>query len=183
MPAIHITTEDLAIASAVAAVFSALYAWHSARIAKRALGIVEQDHIERHAGIAGYLIDGVSWESAETGIFVALACSLSNSASAPNSIARVELHLHVFDSSGATSTVILKPVSRDAPLLWELPSISVPINLQARSTLSGWLVYQIPLRVSQALSIDRYELVFSTSTGERITLETYLLKRIENAKG
>jgi len=49
--------------------------------------------------------------------------------------------------------------------------LNIPLDLETRASASGWLSYRIPERVSQALTIDRYELVFVSSSGDRASLE------------
>lgn len=170
-----------AVVAAGAAVASAIYAWQGSRTAKRALRIAEQDHKERHAGLAAYLIDGRVCEGSEGEELVAFACSISNTANAPLSITRTDLHVHVFDDAGKTSEIILQPSARGIPSIWDLPALELPLNLGARSTASGWLCYRLPARVVQALSIDKYEVVILSSSGDRATFESYLLQRISDA--
>lgn len=167
-----------AIASAVAALIAAFYAWRSTRVANRALRIAEDDHRERHSGLAAYLIDGVSWDDQEQGRAVSFSCSLTNAANAPRSIAHAQLHLHAFDLDGTTTEIVLHPTNDAGP---DSKPIEIPINLAARTTVSGWLTYRIPNRIVDALTIDRYELTFLASDGERASLNCYLLRRIENA--
>jgi hypothetical protein len=55
----------------------------------------------------------------------------------------------------------------------------LPLNLDSRATISGWFAYKLPDRLSQLPSVDKYELIFISSTGEHTKLEQYLLRRIE----
>lgn len=169
-----------AVASAAAAIAAALFAWRSARLASQALDIAKRDHQERHSGLSAYLIDGVAWDD-DRGRLVAFACSVSNTASAPLSIVSMELHLHVVASDGTATKLILAPQVAGAPAIWDLKALVHPLNLDPRATSSGWLGYSIPDRVAESMSIDKYEIVFQCSTGERVTLEKHILQRIENA--
>ncbi len=171
----------VAVASAVAAIIAAVYAWRSARIAGKALELAQHDHQERHADLKTYLIDGVTWDEDEGESMVAFACSISNTASAPFSIATIDLHLHAIAKDNTSTRVVLAPTTVDGPSIWELKPLIAPLNLDARATASGWIGFKLPKRVVDAMKVDKYEVVFQCSTGERSSVEQYLLKRIQNA--
>lgn len=178
MPSIELITT---VASAAGAVVSAIYAWRSTRIAKKALWIAEADHLEKHAGLNAYMIDGVAWEDKPVSELVAFSCSLSNVASTPLSIVRCDLHVHAFDATGQVCEIILQPVRSGAPGIWDLEPLLFPLNLDAKHTASGWLGYVIPERVKTSMSVDKYELVFVPSSGAKTSIVKYLLRRINNA--
>ena len=94
-----------------------------------------------------------------------------DAAHAPLSVVRADLHLHVFDAEGEASEVILQSTRKRTPPIWDLKMLNIPLDLETRASASGWLSYRIPERVSQALTIDRYELVFVSSSGDRASLE------------
>lgn len=182
MPSFQLSTELLiALLSAIGAVISAFYAWRSARIANEALELTRRDHVERHTGLSAYLIDGVAWDDQGGERLVAFACSVSNTASAPLSVIRIDLHLHSVLGDGSTTQLVLTPEAAGTPSIWDLKPLTAPLNLDARTTASGWLGYRIPQRVGQAMTIDKYEIVFLTSTGDRTSVEQYLLQRVVNA--
>jgi hypothetical protein len=177
------TDQYIAIIAALCAVASAIYARQSAISARRALEISESDHRERHSEVSGYLIDGVTWDVDGADRSAAFACSVSNTASAPVSIIRSELHLHTYGKDGAVAEVVLFPVAEEEPVIWNLKRLSLPINLGARTTESGWISFRIPGRVFESMSIDRYEIKFVTSSGGSASVEQYLVRRIVNASG
>lgn len=176
-----VTTETkIALVSAVAAIISALMAWHSAATAKSALKLAEADHKEKHVTIKPYLIDSVCWQNDKLENFVSFACSFTNAANAPNTIVRMDLNVHAYDEEGNPSRVILNPIIEDAPSLWDLKKLPAPVNLESRSTLSGWISFKLPLHFVTKRRIDKYELVSTTSLGERVIVESYLLRRLTN---
>jgi hypothetical protein len=178
----HLTLDTkVAIVAAIAAAASALFAWLSSRTASRALKLAEQDHMERHAGLSVYLIDGVRCTPRADEQLVAFACSVSNQANAPMAISRIELHVHAFDTDGRVSCVVLTPSPAIVKPFPDLSALPVPLNLQPRTTASGWLCYRIPERVARVLTIDKYELAFISSTGDRTTLSQYLLRNLSDA--
>lgn len=171
----------IALVSAFGAIISALFAWRSARIANHALALSRSDYAERHTGLTAYLIDGVAWDEPGGDRMVGFACSISNTASAPISVVRTDLHVHTVSADGSITQIILAPESVGPQSIWDLKPLATPLNLDARATASGWLGYRIPLRIGQTMSIDKYEIIFLTSTGDHTSVDKYLLKKIENA--
>lgn len=175
------TTETIiSLVSCLAAVLSALVAWHSAATAKRALRLAETDHREKHDNLKVYLIDGACWRDEQSEDYVAFACSFTNSANAPNTVLRLELVTHAYDEEGNLSQAILPPIAQDAPLLWGLKPLELPINLEPRSTVSGWISFKVPKHLINNKRIDKYEIAAVTSLGERVVVESYLLRRLRN---
>jgi len=155
-------------------------AWHSAATAKRALTLAETDHREKHESIKSYLIDGVSWQNAGAENMVSFACSFTNSANAPNTVVRIELVVHAYDTEGNLSQVILAPFIEETPPLWDLKKLPVPVNLNPRSTVSGWVTFRVPTHLVTKRRIDKYEVASITSTGDRVVVESHLLRRLAN---
>lgn len=175
------TTEiAIAIASCLAAIMSALMAWHSAATAKIALKLAETDHREKHDILKVYLIDGACWQSDLAENYVAFACAFTNSANAPNTVVRIDLIVHAYDEEGNLSKAVLHPIAQETPSLWDLKTLSVPINLEPRSTVSGWISFKVPKHLINKKKIDKYELASVTSLGERAIVESYLLRRLRN---
>jgi hypothetical protein len=174
------TDTTIAIVSCLAAVISALMAWHSSATAKRALKLAESDHREKHDALKVYLIDGACWRNDQAEDYVAFACSFTNSANAPNTVIRIDLITHAYDENGNVSQAILDPIVQEAPLLWDLKTLCVPINLEPRSTVSGWISFKVPKHLINKKRIDKYELASVTSLGERAIVESYLLRRLQN---
>lgn len=170
----------IVLVSAVAAVISALMAWHSAATARSALKLAEIDHREKHDSLKAYLIDGTCWQNEQAEDYVAFACSFTNSANAPNTIVRIDLVVHAYNGEGNLSHAILDPIIQETPPLWDLKTLSVPINLEPRSTVSGWISFKMPKHLVTSRRVDKYEIASVTSLGERAVVESYLLRRLKN---
>lgn len=172
----------ISVCSAIAALLSALYASMAVRSAAKSTEIAIDDHRERHENIHAELIDGFSWETVDKTKMVAFACSLVNKASAPNTIVNIELHVHEFDNrDGQTSKLILRPVSSDAPSVRDLQPFPLPLNLDPRSATSGWVSFRVPDNFATGKLIDKYEITFLDALGRRISINQYLIRKIENA--
>lgn len=172
--------QQIAAFAMIAAVASAFYAWRSHRTASKALKIAESEQKEKHSGLSAYMIDGVAWDTEKSERMVSFACSISNTANAPQSITTSDLHVFAYNSDGNMSEIVLKQTTEGSPAIWNITKLAIPADLPPRSTLSGWISYKIPDRVLDSMSIDRYQLQFMTSTGERAVLNKYLIQRITN---
>ncbi|WP_162175052.1 hypothetical protein [Paraburkholderia mimosarum] len=126
-----------------------------------------------------YLIDAVTWKSSDSRM-ASFACSFTNGATTPNTLMRIDLVIHVYDKQGTPSEIILNPTTGDKPAPWNLTPLPIPLNLQPRSTISGWISFKLPKNLHDGRRIDRYQILAVTSTGERTTLDVYLLKTIED---
>lgn len=170
----------IAFVSCLAAVLSALLAWRSGATAKRALKLAEADHREKHDSLKVYLIDGTCWQNDQCDDYVAFACSFTNGANAPNTVVRIDLNVYAYDEEGTLSQAILQPLGQGSPSLWDLKPLLVPINLEPRSTISGWVTFKVPKHLIMKKRIDKYEIASVTSLGERAIVESYLLRRLSN---
>lgn len=163
--------------AAIAAMFSAYSAWRSSRAARESLSMAKIEFEERHDSIRAHLIDCLSWDSSKSESIASFACSYSNAANAPNTIIRLELSVHALNSDGTQTTIVLEPTLDNQMSLRGIAQLSVPLNLSARSTSSGWISFVIPQYISDTKRIDKYQVVAITSTGRSITLESYILRK------
>lgn len=167
------------VASAVAALIAALYAASSARSAAKSLRYMQMDREDKDGGLHAYLIDGVLWTEPGGKRCIAMACTLTNLASIPNSVAAVELHVYEYQISGIPIHLILRPRTADLKAPWDTPRFSVPINLDARASATGWLSFELPTSFGPHRPIDKCELAFATASGVRVSIEQYLLRERE----
>lgn len=170
---------EISLLSAFAAAGSAYWAWSSARTAKRALTIAEDDANSKKEDIKTYLINSLRWDDGEAN-FVSFAVSYTNGSNSPNTIARVELIIYAFNSSGHGTQILLLPV-HNTPENSEFSKISIPLNLPPRTSTSGWLTFQLPSPTVQKLIIDRYEISATTWSGGRVGLDSYLVMKRTHA--
>lgn len=175
----------ITVISAIAALLSALYASRSARSAAKSLALSIIDHRERHESVQAQLIDGVAWNTETNECMVAFACNLTNQAVAPNTILSIELHVTEYVDTGETTKLILTPTLNQAPSPsdFQLQPFPSPLNLSPRSTISGWVTFRIPDHFAESKQIDKYKVVFNSSLGQRASVEQFLIRKIEDAKG
>ena len=175
--------QEIALGTVAVALSSAFIAWLSLRVSRHALKLATTDHDDKHRHFSAYLIDGLGYAKTPDQRIVAFACSLSNMATAPLSIVRADLHVYAFDDTGMVSEIILVPASDSAAPFPDLNPLALPLNLAPRATVSGWITYLIPERLSRLRVIDRYELAFLSSMGEQTRIVQYLLRNIGHAAG
>jgi len=168
-----------AVASALAAFASALYAAHSARSAAKSLALQQKDRSDKEMGLHAYLVDTAFFAPPVGRRSIALACTLTNLASVPNSISAAELNVYEYQTSGISLKLVLRPSSVAVVPPWSLHRFNVPVNLDARSSASGWLVFDLPEAFGAERAIDKCELLFSSAMGEHTSVETYLLKEVQ----
>lgn len=169
-------------ASAIAALLAALYAASSARSASKSLRLMQMDRSDKESGLQAYLIDSILWSDASGQRGIAMACSLTNLATVPNSVAAVELHVFEYQTSGTPVKLILRPSSAASPVEWDIQRFPVPTNLDSRASLTGWLSFQLPDVFGPNRQIDKCELSFATAAGGRVFVEQYLLKELEHVR-
>jgi hypothetical protein len=167
-----------AAVSALAAVAAAIIAYRSLVISRNALEISERGLKARTANISGYLIECIKRRAKHHDI-IAFAVSYINHADSANSIVRAELEIHYATSNGTTNHLLFPSdaTAVDVAEFPSLPRMRIPINLSARSTESGWLLFKVP-RSAIPGSVDRYRLVAVTSAGNPVVVESYLMRTI-----
>jgi hypothetical protein len=179
------SSAELAVSagSLVVAIVAVLFSVKSYANTKITTAIATDDHRQRNAQINPYLIDGFSWRQKNNNRKCFFAISLANSSVAPTSIVKAELHLKLYAKDGAISQVILQPTIFSLPGKAEVITMIQPINLDAGSTRSVWISYEIPEFVTGNFKIDIYEVVFTSGNGFRVGVQQYVMKEIEIEEG
>lgn len=139
---------------------------------------MQQDRSDKDKGLHAYLIDNALLPLPEGKRVVALACTLTNLASIPNSISAAELHVYEYQASGIPLKLVLRPSDGETSTPWSLARFTVPLNLDPRSSTSGWLAFKLPDAFGVERAIDKCELLLSSAIGEMASVETYLLKEV-----
>ncbi|PWF61611.1 hypothetical protein CBX96_19940 [Shewanella sp. BC20] len=165
----------ISVLSAIAALGSAYWAWNSARTARKALALTEEDAITKREALKGDLINSLRWQRNDCE-YISLSCSYMNSSSYPTTIERVELVVHGFALEGTGSQLRQSP-EYEKPDRSDFSFLVLPINLSARATSSGWLTFRLPKPWLNRYLIDKYELVATTWSGQKVTIESYIVMK------
>lgn len=166
---------NISILSAGAAIGSAYWAWRSACSARRTLALAEEDAITKRESLKADLINSLRWRQDESE-YISLSCSYMNSSSNPTTIVRIELVVHGFNLDGEGSQLLLQPESK-APDGSDFRLLVSPLNLPPRATSSGWITFRLPIPWVQRYIIDKYELVATTWSGQKVIIQTHIVMR------
>lgn len=165
------------LVASIVAIFSALAAWRSSKAARENLRMAKIDFEEKHDFIRAQLVDSVTWQSQQGDRIASFACNYSNAANAPNTLARLELIVSAINSNGTSITVVLDPTSEITITHRGFPQLNVPLNLAARSTVSGWVSFKLPAYLVETKRIDKYQISATTSSGVALTLDAHVLAK------
>jgi hypothetical protein len=168
----------ISILSALIALCSAYWAWNSARTARCALALAEEDAVSKRESLKSELINSLSWQRGDCE-YISISCSYVNSSSYPTTIERIELVVYGFDLAGTGSQLLLSP-ENERPDRSDFSILAPPLNLQARATLSGWITFRLPTIWIARYIVDKYELVATTWSGQKVAIETHIVMRQEN---
>ncbi|UYK78562.1 hypothetical protein NG825_10005 [Xanthomonas sacchari] len=165
----------ISILSTLAALGSAYWAWNSARTARRALALVEEDAISKRESMKAELINSLRWRRNDME-YISISCSYVNSSSYPTTIENIELVAHGFDLGGEGSKLRLLP-ENEAPDRSDFSLLSLPLNLHARTTSSGWITFRLPRGWIARYIIDKYEILATTWSGQKVAIEAHIVMR------
>ena len=153
-------------------------ALRSQRNSSMALKIYKKKESQKEREIKTYLINRkriLISETKET--FASFLISYTNTASVPNSINDIALHIMFFNNDGTIGESIISPEKK---ILMgnsenETDILQAPINIQPRSTVKGWMSFKLPNYLKENKRIDRYEVAATTSDNRRFITCSYLL--------
>jgi hypothetical protein len=168
----------IAALSAIAALLSALYAYHSKKIAKQALAIAQKEYDLKRDNLFFYLVDGFKLPSAKRGGILAFHATIANRSVTANSIERIELLVTFIRNDGSVGSVA---VPHDASLLGEiggaqLSTFSLPCQVAPKAATSQWGLFAVPKDVYLGNRIDKYTLRATDVSGNVICVDSYLLQ-------
>lgn len=176
----HVDKDSVSVFAACASVVSAISAWRNARAARANLRMAKIEFQERHDSMTGTLIDGVCWDSPEGERIVSFACSYTNTANSASTVTKFELLVHAKSKDGTQITAVFDPSSNIKPRLEVMQKLTFPLNLQARTTASGWILFELPKYIIQTKIIDNYEIKATTSNQKSVSIDCYILKELES---
>ncbi|MDI9247704.1 hypothetical protein QMZ25_03795 [Stenotrophomonas sp. RS-48] len=176
-----LTVNDYAaVASVLVSAVSALWAWSSARIAKRALALAQAEADQNQEGITAELIRALKWQRNGSS-FMSISCSVNNSSKSPTVVNRMELMIHFFDPSGIGNKMLL-PSCASSPSGSDFSRLEQPLNIQPRSAVSGWVSFDIS-QLPEGSKVERHEMVGTTWSGKRFSVNVYQFVREAGDEG
>jgi len=168
----------ISLFSAVAALLSALYALRSTRIAQKALSIAEEEFNSKKESLKLYLVEGINYITSDEEYVFGFNVSVTNQATAPNAIQRMELLITFVRSDDTTGNLILQ---HDASLHGsisghEVSPFTVPREVPAKSATTNWCLFAYSGEIKKFGRIDKYTLRITDSSGSVCEVDSYLIK-------
>ena len=173
----------LALVSATAAWVAALFAYRSARIAKRSLELSARRAKAREPQLVPYLIDGIVRPAEKDGRSVyAFSVSLSNRADTDNALAAIELKVVYKQRNGTSGNLVLP---HDGRLLDNLGfdgarPLGIPHGVGAHDTIAGWAMFELDHALIGEVDLEGYKICFLDTHGVECTLEPIIIREIVN---
>lgn len=174
----------IASLAAIAAWVAALFAYNSYRVSKRALELAESQNDASKTNISAYLADSFrAYDSNEKKGKYIFSIAYSNKSESNDSITEVNLETFYVNSSNRISHLITAHEQGSGKWLsGEAKPAKLPINIQARSSVTSWFVFGVPLVAEEAQRIEKYRVVARNGKGEEVSVESYILREIEYEK-
>lgn len=168
------TNETIAAVSALGSIAAALWARSSLITAKKALKLAELESISKQEELSTYLVDALKWRDSNSNPFLSASCSITNSSASPTTINRIELLVHAYNQEGSSQPLLI-PARSAKPENSDFSLIDLPVNLDPRASISGWLSFRFPEAIRNC-RVERYEVIFHTWSGQKSTLNIYQVK-------
>jgi hypothetical protein len=176
-----------AIASGVAALVSAWFAYLSIRVSKRSLRLSEQQEERRHPHLVPYLIDGyVKFVAHENLRVYGFSLSISNRSDVDDSVAQIELQLTYKAPSGISIAV---KAGHDTNLNnvfagGDMATLPIPLRIDAHQTIAGWVCFGIKEQLFSGSAVDKFTIIVTDSHNIVSTVEPIIVRELvdETAK-
>jgi len=170
--------------AAIAAWLATLFSYRSYIVSKKALLLAESENDARKSNITAYLADSFKvYGHKEKQHKYIFSITYANKSEANDSITEVFLETHYVNSRNRVSYLI-SPHEEDSSniLSGKAQPAKLPINIQARSSITNWFVFSIPTVVKEAKKINKYRVIARNSNSVEVFVESYILREIEYEK-
>lgn len=173
------TADLISIGALLTALISLLFSVKSFSLSKKAFQQSEIDHKDKYRDVLSYLIDGFRWDS-ESSQLASFAISYTNNAALSNSFKEIFLQIDYHDQNGRFNKAKLMPELKRLPIDLKngYEEISLPINLGAKETKSGWITFKLPTLDKKNINIETYRVIAVTIEDKHVIVESHILKRI-----
>ena len=171
------TISDWIAASAgFIALLALIVSWRSHVIAKKAQGIAEENHKNQLKEISSYLVESFKWE-AENKLYISFSISFTNEATIQNSISFVSLRLRLKNTKKIYPELSIQPTPK-TPTSGAYKILEFPTVFGGREAKSGWITFELPLKLLRETTVDTYTLEAKTASGNITKTKTNLVAYI-----
>lgn len=167
------------IIAALAAIASAVWAFFSNRIAKKALKLAQQEYKDKQSKFSLYLIEGFRWFSRtnEARKFLLFHITIRNQSSVRNSfISELEIEYIRQDNSVARVTVDHNDALLNFIKGYHLSTFDKEIRIDEKGIISKWLIFEQPSDIFMKLRIEKYTIRVIDTQDVSSSLECFILK-------
>lgn len=164
--------------SAIAALLSALYAFRSNVLAKKALALAEDDYYSKKENFKLYLIEGINYLTKE-GIYIfAFNVSVINKSTINNTIFRIELIINFIRDDESIGKVILQHNGELSSFIkgHNVSPFNQPTEVAAKSSLANWCLFTTDNKLADFGVIKKYTLKVTDTFGNITSTDSYIVK-------
>jgi hypothetical protein len=182
----HISlTDAIALGAATTAVLSAIIAYYSATIAKKALSLTEAEFLSKQEDLSLYQIDAYKLPYSSHGRkFYAIAFNLiiTNKSSTPNSVQDLVLEIKFIRGDNTVGAISLTHKNNISDLeSGKLPEpFMLPLSLDAKSARTGWGIFVLPNELLKENRIDMYTIGIFDVSKKITTIDSYIIKEVRD---
>ena len=168
----------ISIGALVVALISALYAVRSTQIARRALSISEEEFQSKKEGLSLYLIEGINYITEKEKLIFGFNLSVTNKATSPNAIQRIELLISFVRADNSVGSIILQ---HDQNLKTSIKGHEVSpfknsMEIAPKSAITNWCLFLCDSEFHKFGRIDKYTIRVTDSSGAIYEVTSYLIK-------
>lgn len=167
------------IASAVAAVLSALYAFRSNTIAKKALALSQKEYADKRADFDLYVIDSYRWneDSGTKRKFLLFNITIKNKSETSSTFA-ANLEIEYINSDNTVSRIILEHNPELIKLMPknEITPFSKDLRIDGKGIESKWFIFEQPTEVFKGYRIEKYTIRTTDTHGNFSSAHVSIMK-------
>lgn len=162
---------------------SALFAWRSNTIAKRALTIARQELQNKKSNFTLYLIDGyrIRDRKGKPKKVLLFNITINNKSDLPNTF-KATLKIEYLKEDGSVTRAIMEhnPSLSDSLKKNQLTIYPANIRVEEKSMTSQWLLFEQPTGVFDEYRIEKYSICILDSHLHEVSIEANLIKEIDD---
>lgn len=169
------------IVSAIAAVLSALYAFRSNLIAKKALAISQKEYANKQADFDLYVINSYRWtlDKEPKRKFLLFNITIKNKSETASSFV-ANLEIEYINTDNVVSRIILE---HNPDLVKEMPKNEITpfpkdLRVEGKGIESKWFIFEQPIDVFRGQRIEKYSIKTTDTHGNFSTAEVVIIKEL-----
>lgn len=176
------TDTKIAIISTITAVISALFAYRSNRIAKRALKLSEKQYLDNQSDFSLYYNEGARFVVDKDKLSKSLLLfnlTVRNNSSFRNTF-KAGLEIEYLRDNDTFAKILIEHNPKLIELIKgsDMTVFPLDIELEAKSTTTKWLIFEQPGLLNNTHRIEKYEIKFTDMNDNKSFIEAILIKNL-----